>query len=190
MADSAAVKTMRPRVVTILGAESTGKTVLARDLAQALQAESGLRCTWVGEWLRDWCNQAGRTPQAHEQEAIAHEQSRRIQAACQSHDVVVADTTALMTAVYSQLLFQDDGLLDMACTVQRRYDLTLLTANDLPWEADGLQRDGPHVREPVRTALVQALRDGGLDYAEVRGSGPARLRSALALVRQRLFPSY
>ena len=34
-----------------------------------------------------------------------------------------------------------------------RADLTLLTALGLPWRADGLQRDGPHVRE-----LVDAIR--------------------------------
>ena len=41
--------------LAIVGAESTGKTVLARALAERLAPLTGLRCAWVGEWLREWC---------------------------------------------------------------------------------------------------------------------------------------
>ena len=71
---------------------------------------------------------------------------------------VLADTTPLMTAVYSDLLFQDTRLYADAARHQQGYALTLLTGLDLPWVADGLQRDGPQVREPVDARLRQALR--------------------------------
>ena len=45
--------------------------------------------------------------------------------------------------------------------------------------ADGLQRDGAHVREPV-DALVRAALDGaGIGYRIIYGSGSARLDNAL-----------
>ncbi len=93
--------------IAIVGAESTGKTVLAQALAQRLRASTGLRCGWVGEWLRVWCEREGRTPQPHEQAAIARQQHALIDAGAAGHDVLVCDTTALMTAVYSDLLFGD-----------------------------------------------------------------------------------
>lgn len=103
--------------------------------------------------------------------------------ASESHDIVVADTTALMIAVYSDKVFGDRSLYTQAETIQRGYALTLLTALDLPWQADGLQRDGPQVREPV-TALVRAsLARAAVSYSVIGGSGPARLQSALTAVR-------
>lgn len=169
---------MAGRVIALLGAESTGKTALAQALCETLQARGAGRSTWVPEWLRLWCDQAGRTPRPEEQWAIAREQSRRIEDARLQHDWVVADTTAVMTALYSRWLFEDASLLDEALATQRRYDLTLVTDNDLPWQADGLQRDGPHVREPVLQMLRQALDGAGIAWTPVHGAGPARLQCA------------
>lgn len=163
-------------VIAVVGAESTGKTELARLLAERL-TQRGIATTLVPEVLRDWCVREGRTPRPDEQAAIADEQTRRIaEAAC--HGVVVADTTALMTAVYSDMLFDDRALYPDALAAQAGYTMTLLTALDLPWVADGLQRDGPHVREPVDALVRAALARAGVSYAVVHGRGPERLASA------------
>jgi hypothetical protein len=92
---------------------------------------------------------------------------------------LLSDTTPLMTAVYSQLLFDDESLYPMALAHQALYDITLVTGLDLPWEADGLQRDGPQVRGPVDTLLRQALERSGMAYRVVYGQGPGRLNNAL-----------
>ena len=170
----------RAFVVAVLGAESTGKTTLAAALAERL-ASRGLRVAVVDEGLRRFCIELARTPRRDEQAAIADDQTRRIDAAAAAGaDAVVADTTAVMTAVYSDLVFGDRSLYASALDAQRRCDLTLVTANDLPWEADGLQRDGPHVREPVAALLRAALDGAGIAFAPVAGIGVARLDSALA----------
>jgi nicotinamide riboside kinase len=168
--------------VAIVGAESTGKSTLAIELAEQLRQQHPLRVACVPEMLRGWCDRVGRTPLAHEQAAIARAQQAAIDDAAASHDVVVCDTTALMTAVYSQFIFADASLQARAVDLQRRMVITLLTANDLPWEPDGLQRDGPHVREPVRALLLQMLRDHQLPFAEVSGVGAARVQCALSVV--------
>ena len=178
-------------VIALLGAESTGKTTLATALAAALSAPSGgpaKRITVVGEYLREFCELRGRTPHPHEQAHIADEQTRRIAAAAQDHDIVIADTTALMIAVYSEHVFGDTSLYASALATHAHNDLTLLTALDLPWLADGLQRDGPHVREPVDAAVRSALGRADLAYSVVSGSGDARLAMALACVRRALAP--
>lgn len=108
--------------------------------------------------------------------AIADEQTRRIEVAAVS-GVVVADTTALMTAVYSEQLFADTSLYDSALAAQRRYAITLLTALDLPWVADDM-RDGPHARQPTDTLVRAALTSAKLSYAVVHGTGGERLANA------------
>lgn len=163
-------------VIAVLGAESTGKTELARGLAERL-ALRGIPVTLVPEYLREWCAREGRTPRADEQAAIAQEQTWRIAAAA-ARGVAVADTTAVMTAVYSELLFNDDSLYAAALDAQRGHAITLLTALDLPWVADGLQRDGPQVQEPVDRLVRNALQRAGVPYAVVHGRGGQRLASA------------
>jgi hypothetical protein len=69
---------------------------------------------------------------------------------------------------------------------------TLLMALDLPWVADGLQRDGPHVREPVDTLVREMLITYKLPWSLVTGTGPARLERAIdaiaPLLRQQAAP--
>jgi nicotinamide riboside kinase len=173
----------RAFVIGLLGAESTGKTTLAADLGAALAAP-GRRVAVVPEYLREFCEHAGRTPRQDEQAGIAAQQSLRIAEAAETHDIVVADTTALMIAVYSEHVFADTGLYDSALADHARSSLTLLTALDLPWQADGLQRDGPHVREPVDALVRAALARAAIDCAVVFGQGPQRLANALAAVER------
>ena len=137
----------------------------------------------VGEYLREFCDRHARTPRRDEQAAIAAEQTRRIDAAAAQHAIVIADTTALMIAVYSDQVFGDRSLYADAEHAQRRCDATLLTALDLPWLADGLQRDGPHVREPVDAKVRAALARSGVAYSVIGGVGAMRLAAARAAVR-------
>ena len=163
--------------MALLGAESTGKTALAQGIQAHFQAR-GIPTALVPEYLRTWCDAAGRTPRPEEQQGIAQEHARQLSAPTDVR-LLVADTTPLMVAVYSDFIFGDRSLYPFALEHQRSYHLTLLTGLDLPWVADGLQRDGAHVREPV-DALVRAALDGaGISYRIVYGSGTARLDNAL-----------
>lgn len=178
---------MKAFVIALLGAESTGKTTLAGDIARQL-AQDGRRVARVDEALRDFCAREGRTPRVDEQAGIAAEQTRRIAEAAATHEIVVADTTALMIAVYSDLVFGDRSLYPAALADQAGVDLTLLTALDLPWEADGVMRDGPHVREPVDTLVRSALASASLPFSVVAGRGEQRSRNALEAIRRAMAP--
>jgi nicotinamide riboside kinase len=174
----------RARLIAIVGAECTGKSQLVQALAArlgpALQGRPDARVATVGEWLREWCDSTGRTPRVHEQGAILRAQHERIAAACAGHDWVIADTTALQTAVYSAVIFGDTSLRERALTLHARADHTLLTALDLPWQADGHQRDGAHMQRPVDTLLRQWLAAARLPFSVVHGVGAARSDQALA----------
>ncbi len=173
----------RAFVIAILGAESTGKSRLAHELAQALAAADGRSVGVVEEYLREFCDGERRTPRRDEQRHIADEQTRRIAEAAERHDVVVTDTTALQIAVYSDLVFADASLYADAQSAHRRCDLTLLTALDVPWQPDGLQRDGAHVREPVDALLRRVLQRAGIAFSVVTGQGVERLACAVAAAK-------
>lgn len=171
----------RVRRIAIVGAESTGKSWLARSLTEVLR-ERGETAHWVPEQLRLWCEREGRTPQPHEQRPIAQAQADAVLAI--TAGTVIADTTPLMTAIYSHKLFDDDSLYPMALAHQRLFDLTLVTGLDLPWVADGIQRDGPQVRAPIDAILRQTLVQAQVDFRVVYGQGLARLNNALLAMGQ------
>lgn len=184
-------------VIALLGAESTGKSTLAAALARALVTPANAvapsatdptagaeQVMIVSEYLREFCDRHGRTPQLEEQRGIADEQTRRIDAAAAVHDLVVADTTALMTAVYSDQVFGDTRLYAGATLAHARCDMTLLMGLDLRWQADGLQRDGPQVRLPVDDKIRAALDRARIEHAVITGSGEARLQAALGAVHR------
>jgi nicotinamide riboside kinase len=168
--------------IAILGAECTGKTVLAKALSEAL-ASPDVGAHWVAEVLRAWCEQQGRTPQGHEQIAIAHAQALAIETAPPCA-FLIADTTPLMTAIYSDLLFKDASLYDFALRHHQCYDLTLVTGLDLEWLPDGIQRDGPHARHMVDNRLREVLQQHAIPYTVVYGHGALRAANAVQAVHR------
>lgn len=167
-------------VIALLGAESTGKSTLAATLATEISMLTGWHCVAVPEALREWCDMHGRTPRQDEQSAIADLQAQRIEQASRSHDVVLADTTPLMTAVYHHHVFGSTELDLRALQWQDKHcHATLLMGLDLPWQADGIQRDGPQVRVPVDNRIRALLTRGTLPFTVITGQGEQRLAHAM-----------
>lgn len=172
---------MEPRLVCLIGAECTGKTTLAQALAQHLQ---GL---WVPEYLRSFTSRHGRTPDREEQLHILQEQVRQetdalAAARQQGFRWVFCDTAPLLTAVYSDSVFADTCLYPQARALHARYALTLLLEPDIPWVADGVQRDGVEARARVHAALETALVRGVWPCARITGAAAQRVRTAVDAV--------
>ena len=87
-----------------------------------------------------------------------------------------------MTALYSDLYFADPSLYPSALSDLRHYQLTLVMGLDLEWVADGLQRDGPAMRQRVNHRLRHILDEALSPYTVVYGTGSARTDSALRAI--------
>ncbi|MGJ7507558.1 AAA family ATPase [Variovorax sp. GT1P44] len=158
-------------VIALLGAKGTGKTELANALAARL-SQRGMAATLVADLSNEWRTRERRSPEPSDLAAIAREQTLCIAAAAE-RGVVVADTTALMSAVESDILFDDDALQDKALAAHRGYAITLLMALDVPSTPDnGAQRDR------TDAALRAALTSAGAPYSVIHGRGPERLANA------------
>ena len=169
--------------IALLGAESTGKTSLAHDIAARLRGR-GQRVAVVDEALRGWCRREGRLPGPQEHAVIARAQELAVDESAAKVDIVIADTSALVVALYGGLRFAGEPTWEFAKAQQRRYDLTLLTGLDLPWVADGLQREGPPQRDAFDAMLREALREAGVDWRMVYGKGEERTLNALEAVAE------
>ncbi|MBH9552896.1 AAA family ATPase [Inhella gelatinilytica] len=167
--------------VALLGAECTGKSTLTALLG--LQYATHNAAT-VSEYLREWCIRERRTPAREEQAHIADEQTQRIAAAAKAHPLVIADTTALMTAVYSLHYFYDAQALTAALSAQRHFDLTLLCSPEgIPWISDGHLRESPAVRASTHAELLALLQAQDIPHQVLAGPMSERLPRAQALIQ-------
>lgn len=176
----------KPRLVALVGAESSGKTTLAKQLAACY------RGLWVPEYLREFCQQQRRTPAQGEQKAILQAQAAREDAAIrqaqkQGVQWLFCDASTLMTAIYSDYVFADASLYPQARQLHQRYACTLLLSNDVPWQPDGFFRDGAHTREPVWNLLHHCLQQWQVPFALVGGTGQQRLLNAVNAVQSLVF---
>ncbi|MFZ9245121.1 MAG: AAA family ATPase, partial [Burkholderiaceae bacterium] len=164
--------------IAVVGAESTGKTSLAQALSEHVSA------VVVPEHLRQFVEQHGRVPTQSEQTPLMREQIRAEQAAVEQaaslgYPFVLCDSSAIMTAVYSEFYFGDETLYGAALTYHQQVSLTLFCQPDLPWVADTGQRDGPHVQQAVHDLLVRRLQGLSGPVVPIVGAGDSRVRLAI-----------
>ena len=164
--------------VAILGAESTGKSTLAAELAQRYHS------LWVPEYLREFVETEQRVPYETDQLCIARTQmARENAAAAQLRGFLFCDTTPFMTAIYSGVYW---GRVNPAlAALDRHYDyaVTLVAAPDLPWVADGLQRESEAVRQQVHQALVDKLGRRAIAFTLLTGNLEQRVAQAEAVLQ-------
>lgn len=170
--------------VVVTGPESTGKTTLARLLAERFST------AWVPEFARAYLDRRhtlGAIPsppcEASDIPEIARGQlASEDEAARRANRVLVCDTDLYVTRLYAEEYFGAcPGWIAEAASA-RRYDLHLLLDVDVPWVADA-QRDRPHLRQALRDRLRWMLDQDRRRYALVSGSFEARQARAVALVQ-------
>ena len=180
--------------VVLVGAESTGKTTLAQQLAEHFQT------IWVPEYGREhWEQKVSRltSPEAspswssEEFIHIAQEQQRREDlSARQCNRILFCDTNAFATGTWYERYFHARHALVDAIGQQSKADLYLLTAPDVPFVQDGF-RDGQHIRNWMHDRFTEQLtdlyqRDPAVRIVQIHGSYEQRLAAAIAAVDRML----
>jgi HTH-type transcriptional regulator, transcriptional repressor of NAD biosynthesis genes len=159
------------RRVVIVGAESTGTTTLAVDLARHLGT------VWVPEYGRRFTEEHGLS---HEWTSTDFEQVARRQvemedeAAGRCGPVLVCDTDMLATAVWHERYMGGRSKVVEHMASQRRPHLYVLTADDIAFVQDGM-RDGEHLRGWMTERFREVLADAGVPWLEARGGRRERV---------------
>jgi NadR type nicotinamide-nucleotide adenylyltransferase len=191
---SPAVRAYLARRVAIVGAESTGKTTLARALAEHYRTRGGVWAAtrWVPEYGRLYCEEklalARRDDpglwigdlswEAGEFTLIVERQWAGEEAAARSGSpVLVCDTDAFATS-----LWQERYVGPPAPEFPATHDLWLLTdTHGVPFVQDGW-RDGEAIREQMSERFRAELERRGLPYVTVSGTHAERLRAAVEAI--------
>ena len=193
--------------IVVVGAESTGTTTLAHQLAAHYDV------AFVPEYGRTWC--AAKLADARAQAfavgapvpgmddlvwasgeftRIAARQTAELDRASLQSSMVVADTDALATSVWHDRYVggPHQAALDLADMTPP--DLYLLTTPDgVPFVDDGL-RDGEHVRARMTRAFEVALDASGVPWASITGDRHTRLQESAQMIDELLakprFPTH
>jgi NadR type nicotinamide-nucleotide adenylyltransferase len=167
--------------VVVIGAESTGTTTLAQDLARHYHT------VWVPEYGRFYSegklfadeNAAWRT---EEFVTIAKEQAALEESLAQaSNGLVLCDTDAFATGVWHER-YMGTRSADVEL-VDRNHPHTfyIVTGDEIPFVQDGT-RDGEHIRHAMQKRFIERLTEEGKDFVVVTGNKDERLAQAIAAI--------
>lgn len=172
----------RPLRITLVGPESSGKTTLARLLAEHYGA------AWVEEYVREYMERRGvgrgyaRPFAPDDLEHIGRGQAAaEDRAAKRADSLLLCDTELLTTEIWGEIYFGAAPQWVMRESRRRRYDLYLLLAPDIAWDDDGT-REFPHRRDEHFHRLRGELDARALPYTVISGDYDARLRAAIAVL--------
>jgi nicotinamide riboside kinase len=149
-------------------------------LAESLAGHFGTQ--WVREFAREYLEKSGPSYSEEDILSIAKGQLERENLALsKAGSCLFCDTDFLVLKIWSLFRFGrcHPWILDMV--ESHRYDYYLLCDIDLPWEFDPL-REHPDRRRELMDIYVKELSAGGFPFGIVRGTGGARLRSALEIL--------
>lgn len=162
--------------IAITGPESTGKSELAKQLAQHYQGE------FVAEFARQYIDQLEREYSYEDILIIARNQFRREQEMLSStKHFLFSDTELIVTKIWSLHKYGSCHPWIENQILSNTYDLFLLCNVDLPWQFDE-QREHPHLRNFFFDWYKKELDAYGFPYRIVSGTGTERLANAIAAI--------
>lgn len=159
--------------VGIVGPESTGKTTLAKSLAE------NFKTLWVPEYAREFLTQLNRP---YEQDDLISIARGQLQAERQLRkkvkDLLILDTDLFVIKIWSEFKYGncDPWILQQLSMNQAGF--YFLTHYDMPYEQDPL-RETPEKRPELFQMYEAALRASGSPYLVLKGDEDDRLETAI-----------
>lgn len=164
---------MEVKRVAIDGPESTGKSILASQLASRFEAG------YVDEAARNYLKNLDRPYRQADLLEIALLQCNNEDIASKNNSLIFCDTTLLVIKVWSEYVYGNcDEIIEREFR-KRKYNLHLLTNIDLPWEDDPL-REHPHERTALFNIYHNYMKELGVCYEIVTGLNETRLMNAIS----------
>lgn len=171
--------------VVLYGPESTGKTTLAKQLAEHYKT------LWVPEYMREYLQKKWDSkkelvekedliPIAKGQLKLENEASQQVE------NVLICDTNLLELKVYSEYYY--DGFCPSEIkseATKNEYSIYLLTYIDTPWEVDDL-RDRPNKRAEMFRIFEAELKEQDFPYRILKGNETERFETAIKIIDELL----
>ena len=161
-------------IIFVTGSESTGKTTLAKGLAEYYQKE------WAPEYAREYIENLGRVYNYQDIETIALKQIRDIESWV-DRDLIFADTGLIITKVWFEKKFGKVPKWFSDVYESLSLGHYLVCQNDLPWKFDPV-RENPNIREELNYLYELELKQLKHPYLRISGQEERRLLNAVKQV--------
>lgn len=159
--------------IAIVGPESTGKTTLAKKLAEHYHT------AWVPEYAREYLDSINRPYTYDDLLAIAKGQlAEEDRKAMEAKNMLICDTNLAVIKVWGEFKYKKCHQWVEQEMKARQYDLHLLMDVDFPWVADPM-REHPEYRKELFAMYKQVLDDLGVNYVVISGKPGERLERAV-----------
>jgi len=171
----------RPLIVVVTGAESTGKSVLTKQLSHYFLSH------FYPEYAREYLEKYGPGYTCKDVENIAKVQLQQMEEATRFQTTCVFfDTWLIITKVWFEVVWGKAPDWISETIKNAPVDLFLLCANDIPWIPDPLRENGGDMRQKLFEMYKANIGEFGFTYKTITGIGDDRLKNAINAVRDYL----
>ncbi len=165
--------------IAVTGPESTGKTTLARQLAETFNGR------FIPEFAREYIENLPHHYTFEDVENIAKTQIEQYRLSLESSDeFFFFDTWLIITKVWFNWVYQRIPEWLETEILNCPMDLYLLCLPDLPWEADQVRENGGENRIRLYEQYRDQLVHYGFNFVEIGGTDEARLNNAILAIRK------
>jgi NadR type nicotinamide-nucleotide adenylyltransferase len=169
----------RKAIIVITGAESTGKSALAKNLGHFFSSP------WIPEYAREYLEKSGMPYTRSDVEAIAQFQIRQMaEAQNLVSRFVFFDTWLIITKVWLEIVYGEAPGWISDAIASAPVDLFLLCDTDIPWIPDSLRENGGEMREILSGLYRKNIENFGFHYKTITGFGEDRFASARKIIQQ------
>jgi NadR type nicotinamide-nucleotide adenylyltransferase len=164
--------------ISITGPESTGKSSLARQLA------NHYKTVCVEEYSVEYLEKHGAAYTIEDVKKIAQRQlEKENKRAKDASGLLFCDTDVLVNKIWCEVVFKEVPEWVEQQFEKHRYDLYLLCSPDIKWE-EGPFRENPLNRDELFILYKNELDRVKANYRVVEGTGLKRLENAIKFVKK------
>lgn len=160
--------------IALTGAESSGKSTLAQQLAQHYNTN------FVPEYARTYIEQLKRPYTFEDIEIIARQQQLLQNEYLKTANPAIffADTELIVCKIWSLYVFNKCSEWLLQAVENQKYSLYLLLLPNTKWVADG-QRQHPNTRLQIHNLYEQELKRLNANYAIINNLGEKRFQQCI-----------
>lgn len=163
--------------IAITGPESTGKTILASDLAREFNT------IWVPEYSREYLEQRDGFYDFNDIEIIAKGQVKRWENVDKNHKVVFYDTEFTVLKIWSEIKYNKVSPYVINGLANQKFDhYFICDPEGVRWEEDPL-REHPERREEFFELYLRVMDSNKRSYTVLSGDWDKRLKKAVSVVK-------
>ncbi|WP_163323482.1 AAA family ATPase [Draconibacterium mangrovi] len=165
------------KIIAITGAESTGKSTLAKALA------THYKVPFVPEFARNYVEQLHRSYTYNDVILIAQKQVEQYnEMVLQQPPLIILDTWLLITKIWLDVVFGKVPAWIEETIKETRIDTFLVCDTDLPWVPDNVRENGGTNREKLQKTYIEEIKNYRFSYHLIKGNYEERKKAAIQVI--------